>query len=251
MSADSASYGLASETGNILIAATNGGTRTEGVVNTIVTTGCEARYILITAQVGVLDSCNVGDHGHYLGLKAGQYREVWEDNVNGDGVSYELMAKLVGRRITKIDSTSHAGGNILIEKQRVRPQFNFILSDTAYAYTHNAMELKGDNWAVRLFNFSIPTLPAYRFYDQANSSDMVSTIGNPWDLHSAGSATDDQDDNFDKMDGILKFTNWYFYVPVDRLTDYVWFYAGIEYGGTAWTPAPDVAILSMEAYPMR
>jgi hypothetical protein len=259
------SYGVASSTGNILIQQGNT-TNTDGLDLTIVTTGSDAKYVYLAVQAaGTVEATPFNwDAGQwFLGCKAGQFTEIWEDNVNSGINSYQSMPDVIGWR------TAPTFYSFKVENQRVRPQFTFWYSDTTAATGTGAaaadsatgsLLLVTEGTAVQaltspmaqFFRRGSGELPMYSMFDRSGSWDLMrSSFGNWYNPTLAGNANEAVLDNVQLVESGATIRNWLYMIPVNPRTDYVQVHLSLERNSTSLSSNLSFAILNVEAYPIR
>lgn len=258
--AGSTSYGTASKTGNVIIQEMPGPTtaNSDGINLTIMTTGSDARYVYLAVQGIATNETtpNNWDTGtFYMGCKAGQFQEVWEDFVNSGPDAYASMADVIGWRIAPSFSTFN------IEAQRVRPQFTFWYSDTTATAGTGALTLVTETASpasaltstmAQFQRRGTGDLPFYSVFDRSVSWDLNRvSFGNFGAAGVAGNADEAALDNMYLVDTGAQVRNWVYQIPVNEHTDYVQVHLSLERNGTSLSSVGSFAILNLEAYPIR
>lgn len=238
-SIDSLSYGSADSSGNFIHMDMLGGGGSRSVILIIRTSGCEARALRISVQTMQLKAPG-WDQDVFLGGKFGQFTEIWEDNVNSGGDAYEIMSDLIGSRITQPLLSSD------IRVARVRPQFMPIFADTSVS---TPVTITQGNWYSVVPNWQPPSLRPYWLNANGSESDLLASFGNPVSLTATAGTADDRDDNWQGMDKNNPVDH-YFYVPINRETDYV-YCAFQPQASVAMGAAGGVAFLNISAQPVR
>lgn len=251
---DSLTYGMADPEGNIILIE-SGQANSSTLPVVLQAQGSRARYLFLAIQSMALT--NPSPQGwasdFHISIKAGQFTEVKEDNVNQGLAAYEVMTWLVGPR----GNNPPAYGNYAMQRSRVRPQFDPTVGDTASAGIPVTTWLDGGplfntsgGWTHWNASFELPVY-VYNHRLGGNAWDITTHYGNRTSMTAVGSAGDDHDDNWQPIDWWCRPFNSYFYIPVNDCTDFVYCSISVERISTVMTANAAFAILNVAASPMR
>jgi hypothetical protein len=248
---DSVSWAAADTSRNVLMMQ-SGAAASNHLNCPILVTGCDARYIMVVLQVGILNGVMPASPEGYIAMNALQFDEAWEDFANFTTSSWESMADLVPHRLAL-----PGYGNFAWENQRVRVVGYFAHADTSLDWWGTSAvpsfsSATSESLMVKYMRGGPWRLPLYTINHKEGSVwDLQAGFGDGLDLTDATEASETILSGYEELEVQSKAVEYTWYVPVDERTDFVYVNFNMERYLISYTGAPHLCFFALEAYPIR